>query len=212
MKSAELKHLLAAIIILAVVAAIQPLISANYSLAIQSILFAIIILFVTILSKKITAYSLDCDVEHELWHSKHYGFRPHFHLKKPIPLGIILPIFISIITLGAAKLFTVLVYEAKPLKHRAARRFGFYSFAELTDRHNAYIGASSIIALLVLSIISYLIPGLEYLTKLSIYYALSNMLPVSKLDGSQIFFGSRILYAVLAAITIIFAAGALLII
>jgi Zn-dependent protease len=95
------------------------------------------------------------------------------------------------------------------MKVRAAKRFGFYSYSELTDFHNALIGAGGIIALLILSFISYF-PGFEYLSRIAAFYAFWNMIPISKLDGTQIFFGSRALWTALAIITIIFTAYALI--
>ena len=98
---------------------------------------------------------------------------------------------------------TFLTYETRALKHRAAKRFGYYSFTEVTDWDNGLIGATGIIALLVLSIVGYIM-GYELLFKMAAFYALMNMLPISNLDGTQIFFGSRIIWSVLALICLIF--------
>ena len=105
---------------------------------------------------------------------------------------------------------TILTYNTTALKRRAAKRFGYYSFAEMTDWHNALIGAAGIIVMLLLSFVSYWIPTLEPLARLAAFYAFFNMIPFSKLDGSQIYFGSRILWYALAIITLIFASYALL--
>ena len=73
----------------------------------------------------------------------------------------------------------------------------------MTEWHNGVIGAAGLVAVLLLSFISYF-PGFELLTKLAAFYAISNMLPISNLDGTQIFFGSRILYITMLIITAIF--------
>jgi Zn-dependent protease len=78
----------------------------------------------------------------------------------------------------------------------------------MTDWHNALVGAAGIIAILLVAFISYWYAGLETLSKFATFYAFSNMIPFSKLDGSQIFFGSRVLWATLSIITLIFTAYA----
>lgn len=211
MKYSELSHILAAIIILTVVIGFSSALDSNWQAVGISLVFSIIIIAVNVLSKKFMANSLDSDVEHRIWSLSRYGLKKHQKFKKPWPLGIILPLIVTLFTIGTFKLMTLLTYETRALKRRAARRFGIYSFKEMTDWHNAIIGATGIISLLVLSIVLYLLPfsGLEYLAKLAIYYSFFNMLPISNLDGTQIYFGSRILYSVLAIITIIFTVLAL---
>jgi hypothetical protein len=209
MNKRELTHIIIAFIVLLIVIIITPLRNTDYPLALQAPLIAAIVLLANILAKKAFAFYLETDVEHELLSFSRYGFKAHWHFKKPVPIGVILPLFFSIITLGVFKCLTLLTYEARALKIKAARRHGFYSYTELTDWHNALIGASGIIALLFLGAVAYLL-NIEYLAKISIYYSFFNMLPLSKLDGNQIFFGSRTLYAILGVIVLLFTAFAFL--
>lgn len=210
----EFLHVLAATIVLAIVIGFSSILNESYQGMATALLFAITIIAVSTYAKKTVAYLLDANAEHELWTVKRYGILPHHHFKGAMPAGIIIPLVFTLGTLGFFKFMAVLTYEARALKARAARRFGFYSFAEMTDWHNALIGAGGILAILALSIVAYTLPirGLEPLARLCAYYAFFNMLPLSKLDGTQIFFGSRILYAVLAATTIIFTVYALFLI
>jgi Zn-dependent protease len=209
----EFSNILAAIIILTILIAFFPILEGNLFFLATAFSFSVIIISVYIFSRKIFAYSLDSGVEHELWFSQRFGFKTNRKFKKPIPLGIIAPLFFSIFSLGILKVPTLLTYETRALKSRTSKRFGHYSFKEMTEFHNALIGASGIISLLLLAIISYFLPlpETEILAKTAIYFAFFNLLPLSKLDGTQIFFGSRILYALLASITSILTAGALLI-
>ncbi len=212
MKTNEFHHILAALIILTAVIGFSSLYLGNYSGLLTALLFSVIILAVNILAKKLVARSLDSDVEHRIWSISRYGLRKPHRLRTEVSAGIFVPLFFTIITLGMVKVMSILVYETKVLKRRAAKRFGYYSFTAMTDWHNALIGAAGIIALLALSIIAYIVPGAEPLAKLAAYYAFFNIIPWSNLDGTQIFFGSRVLYAVLATITIIFTAYSLVII
>lgn len=206
MRLSELVHILVAILIIFLVSSFTFILKGNYILLAQIFLFSIIIMFVSVFSKKAMAYSLDSNVEHEIWQSA-FELTPQKSAKE-YPAGVIVPILLSLITLGKLKFLALLTYEARALKHRAAKRFGYYSFTELTDWHNGLIGAAGIFSILFLSAVAYL-SGYEYLAKISTFYAFWNLLPISKLDGTQIFFGSKILYSLLAIITLIFTAYSL---
>ncbi len=204
MKNREFLHILGAIILFSMIGALSFLIEGRWDILPLVFLFAVIIILVSVFAKKLMAYALDADVEHEIWNVSRYGIKKHQKLEKEIPGGIIFPIFLSIFSLGLIKFPAFLTYEAGALKRRAAKRFGVYSFTELTEWHNGLIGTAGIVAVLILGIIAYFLPfNLEYFSKLSAYYALSNLIPISKLDGSQIFFGSRVLWTALALITLI---------
>jgi len=203
MNQREFSHVIAAIIIFTVISSFPSLIKKDYGSIPLYFLFSAIIISIAIVSKKIIAYSLDANVKHQIWAAKRFGYRPHWHLKNDIPAGIIFPLVLSVFSIGFLKFPALLTYETSALKHRAAKRFGYYSFTEMTEWHNALIGAAGIVSALAISVVSYLI-GVEYLTKLSAYYAFSNLIPISRLDGTQIFFGSKILYITLSVVTLIF--------
>ncbi len=208
MEADEIRDIIIAIIILTAVVSFSSVLSSNYSFIPLALLFSFLIIGINISFKKLIAYSLDADVEHKIWHMERYGYRPAWHLKKPIPAGIIFPLFFSVITLGYFKLMSILTYETRALKHRAAKRYGYYSFTEMTDWHNGLIGAAGVLGVLLLSLFCYL-ADFEALAKLSAFYAFFSMIPFSNLDGNQIFFGSRVLWATLAIVTLIFTAYAL---
>ncbi len=210
----EIVHVLLAVLVLSLVIGFEYIISGSYSLLSTAILFSVIIIGLNILAKKLTAHMLDSDVEHKIWSFSRIGFKEHAKMKSEFPGGIFLPLLVSLLSLGSLKLMTILTYETKALKHRAAKRFGHYSFTEMTDWHNGLIGAAGILILLVISFISYFLPfnNLELLSRMATFYALFNILPIPKLDGLQIYFGSRVLYLVLATITAIFSIYALLLV
>jgi hypothetical protein len=208
MEISELNKILAAVILLSVIWGISPLIKGQPMIIISIIVFSFIVISFAIFSKKIMAHLLDADVEHDIWRFQRFWFFPGSKLPNPVPMGIILPIFFSIFSIGLVKLSAILTFQTRAKKSRKARRFGYYSFAEMTDWHNGIIGASGIISVIILGIIAYFlpIPNQELLSKMAIYYAFWNLFPISDLDGTQIFFGSRTLWAVLAAITVILTA------
>lgn len=210
----EMVHIIVAAIVLSLVIGFQFIINDAPSLVPTAVLFAVIIISLNILAKKVVARALDSDVEHKIWSFSRYGLKEHHRTKGEFPGGIIIPLVFTFLSLGSIKIMTLLTYEARALKHRAAKRFGQYSFTEMTDWHNALIGASGILILLILSATSYFLPfgNPELLSKMAAYYAFFNMLPLPKLDGMQIYFGSRVLYTVLAAVSMIFAVYSLLLV
>ncbi len=212
MRHIELLQILLGIITLTLVAGFNDVIELNLQKIGIILIFSFIIIFTNILGKKMAASSLDADVEHEIWRWERYGLKPGQHLQKSVPAGVIFPIFLTAISLGVIKLMTIFTYETKALKRRAAKRFGPFSFTEMTDYHNALVGAAGIIVTLAVSFISYFIPGAGQLAEIAAFYAFFNMIPFSKLDGSQIYFGSRVLWATLAIISLIFVSYALILV
>lgn len=214
MKQKEITQIIIAILVLGFVAGFVDLIQGDLNSFSIVLVFAAIIISVNILSKKFMASRLDADVEHEIWKMDRYWLNPGDKLKGLVNAGVIIPFFITIVTLGTIKLMTILTYETRALKRRAAKRFGPYSFTEMTDWHNALVGSAGIISALLITFITYWIPGSEWiiLSRMATFYAFFNMIPFSKLDGSQIYFGSRVLWSVLAVITLIFMLYAMLLV
>lgn len=209
----EWQNIIVAIIILTIIAGFSEAIAGNWSFLAKAFLFSIIIILVYVFSKKLMASMLDSGVEHRVWGMTRFGLRLHWRLKEEIPMGIILPLLFSLFSIGYIKLCAILTYETTALKSRASMRFGPRSLSTITDWHNGIIGASGILSLLVLSAISYFLPwNLEFLAKIAAYYALANMIPFSNLDGTQILFGSKILWTTLAALSIIFAVYAFILV
>ena len=217
MAKGELSQVLAGVLILFAVISFGFVLEANWLGVLKGLIFAILIIGVHILSKKWAAGLLDCDVEHKIWGVYRYGFKAHHHFKKEIPAGIIVPLFMlffSVVFLWPMgiliKFMGILTYEARVLKRRAARRFGPYSYSELTEWHNGLIGAVGIVGLMFLAVIAYFVDQ-GYMSKMIAYYLFWNMLPISNLDGTQIFFGNRIVWVVLEVVTLLFVAYALVI-
>ena len=206
MKDKEIVQIIIAIATLGIVYGFKDLINSNFQAFAIIIGFSAIVIGINILSKKIVASRLDADVEHEIWQVKRWGFHPGDNFKKSISAGVLIPLFITIVTLGSINFMGILTYETRALKRRAAKRFGPYSFTEMTDMHNSLVGSAGIIGCLLITFITYWIPGSLWSTigKMATFYAFYNLIPLSKLDGSQIFFGSRVLWSVLAVITLIF--------
>ena len=202
--SREILSLTLALIVLAFTNSFEKIVlNKNFNLAfINSLLFFAIILIIYTFAKKFVAYYYEAEEETKIWTFQRYGLHEKNYFKNPVPIGIILPFILSILSLGYIKWFAVTESEIKPLSIRAVKRHGIYSFSEMTEGHLALISAAGIFSMFLLSILAYII-NLPALAKLSIFFATFNLLPLGKLDGTKIFLGSRPLYFLIVLLDII---------
>jgi Zn-dependent protease len=166
-----------------------------------------LVILLNIFAKKITAYKLDSEIEMKILEMKKIGFtgmRYIKHLKKPFPIGAFLPIISKIIFFPFKSFvwMACLVFDIKPRIYRGARRYGLYTFSEMTEYHLGLIAASGIVINLISAIAGYFL-GFPLFARLNIYCAFFNMLPISELDGNKIFFGSLVLWSFLASLVLI---------
>ncbi len=167
------------------------------------LLWAAIIILTSVFTKKITAPIYSIKIEHKIWGLKQWWWTKRAYFKKPIPVGLILPFFLSILSLGLIKLFTILQFSSENLsKKRVLKKRGENRYSEINDSDIAFTVAWGFWALLLLALIGFFIKQPE-LTKYSIYYGIWNLLPISQLDGAKLFFGSFINWLFLAIIYII---------
>ena len=113
-----------------------------------------------------------------------------------------MPIIVAIFSLGYLKWMASVVFDIKARIYRTAKRFGIYSFSEITEYHLALIAASGVVINIILGIFGYL-AGFDNFARLNIYYAFFSIIPISDLDGNKIFFGSVIMWSALAAICLL---------
>lgn len=177
----------------------------GFFLALASI--AVIIIFNTSI-KKIAAEYYEMGLETGIWNFKRFGHKPFHKFKKPIPAGFIFPLIFSVIlsplqgfTWTASLTFSV---NAKP--YRVAKRHGYYSYAEVSEKEIGIIASAGIIINLLLALAGYLI-GFPEFAKYNVWFALFNLIPISNLDGNKIFFGNYLVWSILAIITVMTLAG-----
>jgi hypothetical protein len=170
-----------------------------YSLA--SIL---VIILINLTAKKVASFYVDSEIEIKLWEIKRFGFRPWMHFKKGFPAGVFFPIIFTALSTGLMTWFACLTFDVKAKKYRARKKYGIYSFSEMTEFHIAVIAAAGIAANLLAATMGYLVgmPEQMNFVKLNIYFAFFNMLPLSDLDGNKIFFGSQVIWSFLGAVVL----------
>jgi len=181
-------------------------ITISFAKGINVLLFTILAIFFVILintlAKKTASFYLDSEIEVDIWKIQRYGFKASEYFKRPFLAGIFVPIIFAVLSIGRVFWMASLVFEVKPKTYRAAKRFGLYSYSEMTEAHIGYIAAAGILANLFFAFIGYLL-GFSDFARLSIYYTFFNMIPISDLDGNKVFFGNIILWSFLAALVLI---------
>ena len=208
----ELGYVLISIIVLVFAVVFKDILSSNlnYLNLILLTMFIALIILVNLLAKKLTAHYYQAELQTRTWHWQRFGFAREKRFKKPVPIGIIGPIVVTLLSQGNFLLMSVLESNIEGTSARAAKSHGRFRFTEMTDVHIGLIIASGVVANLVLAIIAYFL-DLGQLATLSIYYAAYSVIPFGNLDGTKIFFGNKNLWATLTLITAIFLSYALFI-
>jgi hypothetical protein len=160
-----------------------------------------VVVLANIFAKKIAAYNLDTEIEMKIWEAKN---RKIAGGKKSFPIGAILPPISKLILFpfNSFVWMASLVFDVKPRIYKGAKRYGLYTFSEMTEYHLGLIAAAGVFANLVLSVVGYFL-GFPLFARLSMYYAFFHILPLSELDGNKIFFGNLVLWSFLAALVLI---------
>ncbi len=176
----------------------------NTNFFFYALLGVFLVILINSLAKKIAAYFLESEIEIKLWEFRRYGYKHSQKFNSSFPAGIIFPLISKIILwpFNGIVWMASLVFDVKPKAWRVAKRHGYYSFSEITEDHIGYIAAFGIIANLLFAILGYLL-GYPLFSKINVWFAFFNMIPISNLDGNKIFFGNLSLWNVLAIITLL---------
>ncbi|MEN7982425.1 MAG: hypothetical protein ABFQ65_03175 [Nanoarchaeota archaeon] len=199
------------IIVITIILAFSISLLQSIELFLTTLGFVFLIIMINVVAKKMIGYYFEAKVETKIWEMERHGFfgalsRGFFHpsrkFKQAIPLGAIMPLVVKVLSLGYMNWMASLVFDVEARKYRTAKRHGFYSFSEMTEFHIGLIAASGIIINLIFATIGYLIGATEF-SRLNIFYAFFNMIPISNLDGNKIFFGSIIIWSFLTSLILI---------
>ena len=183
----ELVSLLIAALVIGYVYALQNLSLLGF-LAMAGL--ALIMLFIHHLGQKFTALFYDCSIEFRLWTIRQFWLKKGGHFKFDFPAGVIIPVFLAILTLPfiVVKWLSLTTFDAIPLPARVQRKY-----AELTEFDLALIAVGGLFFNAVLAVISQAF-GWNDFAMMNLCFIAFNLLPISTLDGSKIFFGSVMLW------------------
>jgi hypothetical protein len=175
----------------------------QWNIFLATLLSISIIILGNIFAKKLIAYFLDSEIEVKLWEVKTPASRSSTK-KHNIMLGAFLPLFSKMILFPFKNFIWMasLVFDVRPRIYRGAKRYGLYTFSDITEYHMGLIAASGIVLNLIFAVSGYLL-GFSQFAALNIFYAFFSILPLSELDGNKILFGSKVLWSMLASIVLI---------
>jgi hypothetical protein len=174
----------------------------NFKSPIFVFAISFVIILVNILAKKIAAKYYYVKIEHSILDFQRFGIYSRSYLKKPFPIGLVFPFLLSILSLGIIKPFLFLQFKAQNIKTRILKRRGPYRYSEINESDLGFVSAWGFWALIILAIIASIL-NISELTRYSIYYGIWNLIPLGKLDGIKLFFGSLINWIILAIVYII---------
>ena len=159
------------------------------------------IIFLSCTVKKRIAKKHALRIEHTVWKFSRYWYYESSYLKKPFPIGLLLPFCMGFFSLGYIQPFTFLQFESENISsirllkargYKRALRKEFIHEADLANTAAAGFYALTILALLGYVLLKANIPLGFDLAKFAFAYNLWNLVPISNLDGTKLFFGSTI--------------------
>jgi len=179
------------------------------------VLLSLIVLTIFYIAEKKSAIRYKCSSNFEIWNIRRLGFATASYSKKPIHIGIYLPLFLTILSRGFIPFAAT---TQSNITTKSSHRLG-REYLKLTDFELSRISIAGPFTLAILAIIirlfSNIIPLSDKFIFVSLAIAISNMLPLPNLNGIKAYFGSRLNYVfflsliVLIAIMIKFIAGIL---
>jgi hypothetical protein len=200
--SKETKTLFIAVIVLTLIFAFNDnkpsFILSNWLLNLFLVFFLVIVtLLVHIAGTKLAANYFDQEAEFKFWHIKQFYFTAKRHLPMPFPVGIIIGLFFTLISSGTAFFTAITTFEISNQK-RIGR-----AFPNVSEQQIAFICFWGIFANLVLLMFFKFI-NIQQGVLINSWFIIWNLLPVTDLMGSQMFFSHRILYLFFLFFIIIF--------
>lgn len=176
----------------------------TWSLFLSALGAVFLVIMINVLAKKISGFYLESIVDIKLWEIRKWGIKPWQSFRNFFPIGAFLPIISKIFLFWVNGLVWTasLVFDVRPSVHRAVRRHGVYTFSEVTESHTGLIAAWGVLANLFFALIGYLL-NFSLFTQFNLWFAFFNMIPISNLDGNKIFFGKKLLWYILAMVSLI---------
>ncbi|MBU3913401.1 MAG: hypothetical protein KKE50_04890, partial [Nanoarchaeota archaeon] len=129
MKTFEIVHIILAAIVSAFVVRFNALSIETFMMA---FIFFILIFIFSIGAKKLAANFLQSDIETKILHFQRWGWYERSYFKTPIPIGLLFPFFLIILTLGRVPWLATTQTEIIASKAKIAKKHGIYRYSEMT--------------------------------------------------------------------------------
>jgi hypothetical protein len=162
-----------------------------------------LIILMNVMAKEIASGFFSIKINHSVWEFYRWGIYKRSHLKKPMPIGLILPFFLTFFSLGMIKPLFFLQFDAEnDFEKRILKQRGRIRKMQMNDSDAAFTAAWGFLSLLALALIGVLLKFPE-LIKYPVYYGLWNLIPFGKLDGARMFFGSVLTWSTITLLYLI---------
>lgn len=170
-------------------------------LTVEAFLYAFIIsftlVFVFIVSQKVVADYLGLDIKFKLWTFKRYWLRWQDEFDWEFPMWITLPLILAVASNGFLRWTALLVFVTRITPKKVATKF-----SEIREFDLALVAASGIFSALAIALIMKMV-GLNEFASIASWFAVLNTIPLGNLNGTKLFFGSKVLWIFLVVLTII---------
>ena len=185
----EKKELISLVIGIILMSILVSFISLNKEVIIQRIplalIISIVVISVSVLAKKITARKIDMKINHKIFEWEKYWWSKGSHFRKPIPMGVLLPLVLLFLSAGIIKFFAFFEFKSEALISKVAKKYGRYRFSNISEWDDALIGFYGMLAVVFIAITARFLVSFQFfpfieLSKYSLYYALYNIIPFSK--------------------------------
>src|SRR3989344_2850790 len=163
---------------------------------VRAIIISTIALVTHIYIQKLVAKRYGQEIEYKIWSIQ--KLRTSFiyggwgDIKKPIPLGVIIPLIVAFISNGEWLFLATAAFAFVGLKTRPGKRFPL-----ITEYEEGKIAISGPLANVGLAIILKLLSfsiNFDPLVQMNLFIALFHLIPVQDLSGIKVWFGGRVLY------------------
>ena len=163
-----------------------------YALIMSSILLSIFIL-----TQKIVADQLGCKIKYKLWSFRRYWLRWQDKLNWDFPAWIVIPLVLIVLSDGLLRWTAIMTFVTAVTAKKVSKKF-----SEIKEFDLSLIASSGVFAVLVLALIMKLL-GFNEFASVSCWFAFLNALPIGNMNGTKIFFGSKILWIFILVLTVI---------
>jgi hypothetical protein len=171
------------------------------------ILVPVLIIGISTIAKIITAKIIDAELNIELLGLQRFWFSKWAHFKKPVLIGLFLPLFMGFLSGGSIKMLTFLQFNFTGSPRRVVKKYGTRRFYGISEWDGALIAFYGFVGVLLLAIITHFLNfsgfPLKVLSNYALYYTIWNLIPFGQMEGSRLFYGSKPLYSFSLAITLI---------
>ncbi len=202
----EVTHLIVATIVLGLVLGFddnQPIFNLQHWLTNLMLVMAasLLVLFIYSLMQKCAASYLGAESRFSIWLLHQFWLKRNWRSESGIPLGVILPLLITVLSFGKIPFAAVATSEVNTSERLRLGK----KFREITDFERAVIFAAGPLTMILIAAIMPLFDPSAFallIRNISLTLAISQMIPLPNTEGMRIFTSSSALYIFLIAILI----------